>query len=86
MKTAVRATVLGALVLTLTACQPVMYWLDDFFAPVGGWVKPGASEADQKRDQEECQRAASASEGPASSARRVYERCMRERGYELGSI
>jgi hypothetical protein len=74
-----------AVAVALGGCQEAVSWLDGLFAPVGGWVKPGVSNEERRRDEDECQRAATGSEGQPSSVRLVYERCMREKGYELGS-
>ncbi|HEU5324095.1 MAG TPA: hypothetical protein VFX28_25050 [Methylomirabilota bacterium] len=56
----------------------------DTFAPVSGWVKPGASASEKARDERVCQERATGA--GASSARAVYENCMRERGYRLAEM
>jgi len=72
-------------VLTLCGCQGIVSWVDDLFAPVGGWVKPGVSRDERRRDENECEKAAVAAQGAGPNARLTYEKCMRDKGYELGS-
>jgi len=80
-----RAVWLIPVALQISGCQGMIAWVDDLFAPVGGWVKPGVSREERRRDQDECEKAAIAAEGRGPNTRLNYERCMREKGYELGS-
>lgn len=73
----------GVLAISFSGCFGMWSKVDGALAPVGGWSKPGVSEAERRRDQERCDEAALKAHGPGGEARLAYEQCMRATGYEL---
>jgi hypothetical protein len=64
----------GALALTMLGCVSPDW-------PLGTWVKPGASRAQQLRDEYACERYATVARGPDDSPAALYAECMRSKGY-----
>ena len=74
-----------ALVVVHGGCGTIIQKIEDLFAPVSGWSKPGVTDEEQKRDEQSCDSAAVKAHGPGGGARLAYENCMRAKGYELAA-